>query len=297
METISKFSLYALCIAAVSFIGCNHEQEDKVRKEAEMQEYRMEVLRTDLHNNFNKTLTEINQNLEMLSVKRGEISVGPESPMENGISLKQRVLRNIQIINGMLEENKEKIALLKYDMKKYKMENSALYNKLSNDADQLKEFERQMSLLKTQLASKSFTVEELNQKISYLEAKSEVLQVQSDRNKTESDLYKKQLNTGYYLCENRKALEKQGVLVHKGGVLGIGSVSEVNENLPENTFHEIDITKTTDIPITGKKPTLVSSHPEGSYEFKEENNMITYLHIQDPDKFWKTSKYMVVAVK
>jgi hypothetical protein len=52
------------------------------------------------------------------------------------------------------------------------------------------------------------------------------------------------------------------------------------------------------IPVKGKKPRLLTSHPEGSYEWKEINKGEYYqLSIRTAEDFWSTSRFLVVEVR
>jgi hypothetical protein len=42
---------------------------------------------------------------------------------------------------------------------------------------------------------------------------------------------------------------------------------------------------------------VISEHPVSSYSLVEENGQIAYLQIDNPEEFWKISKYAVIEVK
>ena len=46
-----------------------------------------------------------------------------------------------------------------------------------------------------------------------------------------------------------------------------------------------------------KHAKIMTPHPADSYEFVYEGKVINYLTIKDPDRFWETSKYLVIMVK
>ena len=62
-------------------------------------------------------------------------------------------------------------------------------------------------------------------------------------------------------------------------------------------FEKIDITTTKTITVNAKKAELITEHPEGSYEWVQENDLIAYMVINDPREFWKMSKYAVLETK
>ena len=56
----------------------------------------------------------------------------------------------------------------------------------------------------------------------------------------------------------------------------------------------------TTITVNRKKATVISQHPENSYELvaDEENSGVTaYLRILNPTQFWKYTDYLVISTK
>jgi hypothetical protein len=62
-------------------------------------------------------------------------------------------------------------------------------------------------------------------------------------------------------------------------------------------FTASDMRKISKISFESKKADLVTVHPEGSYKFIEENDMITGLEISNPGEFWKTSRFLVIMTR
>jgi hypothetical protein len=295
MKTLSNLMLLPATAGLLFLSSCKEEKKTEVELPAvplseNKHEMRMYQMRDSLIQTFDQTLAEINKDLVQLNSKQGVLVDATGDKEADNRTMKESILRNIQIVNLLAEENKKKINNLVAELKQYRMENTTLYTLLEEDAKKIDRYVRQLDSMKSELAFKEYTADELNRKVDDLKIRNELLGVEAER-------YRTNLSTGYYICEDKKVLRKQGILVQKGGVLGLGKTTMLDPAVSENNFTKIDIHKNTSIPISGDKPQLVTEHPEGSYEFKKENNMKTYLHIQDPDRFWKTSKYMVVAVR
>ncbi|HRH36940.1 MAG TPA: hypothetical protein PK760_01260, partial [Flavobacteriales bacterium] len=106
-----------------------------------------------------------------------------------------------------------------------------------------------------------------------------------------------ELSSAWYAIGTRKELAERGVVGRSGGVLGLGSTSTLNTAVSNDRFKQVD-TRTTDrIPLEGKKLTLVTEHPAGSYEVVREQDKLAYLQIKDPNTFWHLSHYLVAEVK
>ena len=53
-----------------------------------------------------------------------------------------------------------------------------------------------------------------------------------------------------------------------------------------------------DVHVGQKKATLVTSHPEGSYELvTDANKVVEKLIITDPVRFWESSKILIISYK
>ena len=116
-----------------------------------------------------------------------------------------------------------------------------------------------------------------------------------------NEVIKKQtedLHTGWYATGTYKELKKEGVVAKEGGVLGMGRDEILLSNFNKDRFKKIDITATTSIPVCDKKVCrnvkLVTNHPKDSYKFEGVGKNVEKLVITDPDKFWESSKYLVV---
>lgn len=282
----TPFKLTTLIIITVFFISsCN---DDSKQVKVDMQT--LEISRDSLESMFIQTLNEIEYNLKMIREKEGLIVLGPNSDLESGINTKEKILRNIQIINSLMDENRAKIEALKTALNKTETENKQMH--LLTDAvnEKLTHQEEQINYLKEQLSNKSFEIAELNTTLTYLELQGEKLQLIID------DL-ENELNTGYYIIGSYKELKEKGAAEKKGGVLWLGRTKSINENFKETDFTVINIKENTTIPIFSKKAQLLSEHKTESYEFITEDNQISYLNIIDSKQFWKTSKYLVIEIK
>ena len=62
-------------------------------------------------------------------------------------------------------------------------------------------------------------------------------------------------------------------------------------------FTQIDIRTTKEIRLYSKRASLLTTHPEGSYELVKDDKNQYSLVILDPTNFWSVSKYLVLLVK
>ena len=103
-----------------------------------------------------------------------------------------------------------------------------------------------------------------------------------------------QLKTAYFVMGSKKDLKRKGIIESRGGILGLGAASTVNQNLNKSELASLNKEVVTSIPVGIKKAKLLSAHPVSSYTINLEGNEITTLEIIDPDDFWRNSKYLVL---
>ena len=85
----------------------------------------------------------------------------------------------------------------------------------------------------------------------------------------------------------------------EGGFLGVlGRTEAVRDDFNHEKFTRIDIREKVIFPVEGKDVEVVTLHPAGSYTIeKEEDKEQVNLVVSDPEKFWESSKYLVMMVK
>ena len=98
-----------------------------------------------------------------------------------------------------------------------------------------------------------------------------------------------QLNTAWYVYGTAKELKEQNIL--RGGK--VLSSTDFNKDY----FTEIDIRVDRVFPLYSKRAELLTTHPEGSYEFTKGEDKELTLHVIDFEQFWSVSRYMVIRVR
>jgi len=277
--------------AFLVFAACHNYQADidKVQKEksdlVDAAKYKDSTIVS-----FINEVNEIESNLATIETKQANIA-----STANGAELKgsqaERIQENIKSINDLMKENKDRIATLS--------------KKLKNSNLKIVEFEKTVASLNTQMADKDKQVAELNEKVAGLNTTVDKLNTdvgtltatKEQNEKTIAD-ETTALHTAYYTTGTAKELLTKKVLTKEGGFLGLGKSPKMMNNFDNTAFNTIDITKTSTIPIGAKDAKIVTTHPTDSYTIQHAGkDQISSLVITDPDRFWKTSKYLVVVVE
>ncbi len=229
----------------------------------------------DLFGTFNR----ISENLRSIRSKQGQL-VAPGDGAEKGADMEQRIMGDLESIDGLLSENRQLLDKLRKQAKTSAASIAELERTVAELEQSMQEKDAEIGLLKEQLASTNSSLATL---------------IEMYRDKSQlSDMQRTELNTAYYIVGTAKELRDSGVLSKEGGVVGIGGVNKLNTAaLPVDKFTRIDVVRTQEIPLGAKKAKLATAHPEGSYRLDGGNKLV----IVDANVFWSISKYLVVEVE
>jgi hypothetical protein len=245
--------------------------------------------RDSLVNDYVATLNQIEQDLMMIKEKENLLDVQSQDP-ELAKDTKVQISEDIQLIYSLIEENKKKVANLSRKLKNSGVEIAALNEKVKYLSGVIEERDSTMLVLNGQLEQKDILIADLNGKMGELETvvteKENVIAQQTS-----------ELNKAYFTSGNYKDLKEKGIIATDGGFLGLGKSKSLQDTVSTQYFEKIDITLTKSIPVNAKKAELITEHPAGSYEWVEENDQIVSMVINNPQEFWKISKYAVLETK
>ncbi len=282
----------ALIVAlAVYFNDIQQTQEAQLKIETN----RSDVLALKLHerdsivNEYVTTFNLIEKDLSYIKEQENILDAKSKNP-EFTKDKKQAIIDDIKLVNSLLDQNKQRIAELNKKLKNSGIEIAGLNEKITMLSEAINQRDISMEGLKDELAQKDIQLSQLNQRVGQMDS---VVTVQTNVINSKQA----ELNKGYIAYGNYKDLKEKGIVTKEGGILTIGSNVTLSDNLDQQNFEKIDITQTTTIPVHSKKAKLITTHPEGSYEWVEDNGQIAYMVIDHPEEFWKVSKYAVVETK
>ena len=231
----------------------------------------------------------ISENLALIKSRENLITVAGEA--EGGRRPVEEISNDIKAIDRLLRENRSKIESLQ--------RSAALLRKANLRIDGL---EKMIADMNRQLAEKKTEVEQLRESLVRMgdEVKSltEEVAVRSaevENLSGEKVELQNQLNTVYYIVGAEKEL-RDAQIINKQGF--IGRTLTVGRNSNFDSFTMADSRLLTEIPVGQKKATLVTSHPEGSYELvTDSNKIVEKLLTTDPVRFWESSKILIISYK
>ncbi len=283
-----------LLVFGVLFSCTNSETELAALQEAED----AQLKKDSIENILVETMDEINKNLETIREKQGLISLNSSS--EN-ISKKTQILENISMINSLIDDNRRKIDELTIQARQLGKEKNAMSRIAEQTRQRIIKQEEEINSLKAQLEQESFKVADLNKKVSEMQADNEALAAELTSMTEGNQKLDSDLNKAWFAYGTYDELKEKELVEKKGGVLGVGKKEALSQSFFKNKsyFTEFDIRSTKTIPIHGKKPKLISFHPENSYELKSnpDNDQYSQILIKNPEEFWSTSRFLVVEVR
>lgn len=246
--------------------------------------------RDSVINEWMLTFDEIEKNLATVKEKENIISM-KSSDQEFSKDKKQQILKDIEYVNTLIDQNKKKIASLTVQLNNSGGQIKGLQVKMAELEANMKLRETELADLKTTLTQKDFEIGQLNTKMS----DAQIAIAQKDEKITTQIA---ELNKGYVVYGTYKALKAKGLVSKEGGFLGLGKKESLHQDFKDTEFTQVNITETKSIPVNSKSAKLITDHPTSSYELvRDKDNKIASIEIKDPDQFWKISKYAVVEIK
>ncbi len=241
-------------------------------------------------NEFIEALEVVQINLEIIKEKESIIKMNNYDG-ENDATKSESVSNDMKLIFDLMEDNKATIAELEDQIRNNKAKFSKFEKVVIGLNRQISQKNTEINDLKKILNQKDADISDLNENIEVL--KSNVDSLYSIQ-KEKSEVIVKQaeeLNKAFYAYGTAKELKKQAIVNSRFYVL-----AKLKREFKTDYFTQVDITKTKTIPLFCKKVKFLSKHPEGSYSFAKTKKVFDSLLIDDPNKFWASSKYLVLLV-
>lgn len=237
---------------------------------------------------------EIERNLDSIKMKRTQLAL---LGSEGNTTQKERIVEGIRLLDALLDQSNQKIAQLESKLKKSGIDVSSFNKKIAELSKNVETQNEQIAVLKQEIENREYTILAMNEKMvgmaQDISIKKDSIELQQ---KTIRDI-DKQMNTAYLAYGTSKELMQKGLLVKEGGILNIGGTKSISKTFDQEYFVQLDKREVKQIPIYSRKARIISEHPDSSYHFIEEGGLITALAIEDPNEFWKISRYALIEIK
>ncbi len=250
--------------------------------------------RDSLVNELAGAFNEIEDNLTFINKKRGQLKL---ESREGNPNQKEAIIADIKLMNEMLEASSEKIDELNKKLNASGIDIRSFKDRIAKLTKNIDEQNDNILALQTEIEKRDTQIAEMGEQMTQLETN---ISLKSDSLVQKTQVIAKQdteLNKVFFASGTVRELEDNGVLTREGGFLGIGKHAALKNDLNNNYFTELDQRNTLSFPIFSKKAKVITEHPDSSYRFVYQDDQIAYLEIENPNEFWKVSKYAVVEVK
>ncbi len=283
IATAAALGVVALLASCVS---------SQVAVEAESRSDSLELVVSAKDSLINAVFADINaisENLALIKSRENLITVAGES--EGGRRPVEEIDNDIKAIDRLLRENRAKIESLQRSaaqLRKANLRIDGLEKMIADMNRQLAEKKAEVEQLRESLVRMGDEVKSLTEEVAVRSAEVENLS-------GEKVELQNQLNTVYYIVGAEKEL-RDAQIINKQGF--IGRTLTVGRNSNFDSFTMADSRLLSEVPVGQKKATLVTSHPEGSYELvTDANKVVEKLIITDPVRFWESSKILIISCK
>ena len=264
----------------------------QVAVEAESRSDSLELVVSAKDSLINAVFADINaisENLALIKSRENLITVAGES--EGGRRPVEEIDNDIKAIDRLLRENRAKIESLQRSaaqLRKANLRIDGLEKMIADMNRQLAEKKAEVEQLRESLVRMGDEVKSLTEEVAVRSAEVENLS-------GEKVELQNQLNTVYYIVGAEKEL-RDAQIINKQGF--IGRTLTVGRNSNFDSFTMTDSRLLSEVPVGQKKATLVTSHPEGSYELvTDANKVVEKRIITDPVRFWESSKILIISCK
>ncbi|HYG50754.1 MAG TPA: hypothetical protein VD905_07610 [Flavobacteriales bacterium] len=258
----------------------NNDESDSVN--AEITRLRRELAMKDTAINQSiRMFNEIEENLSQIAEKQGVINLSAKDP-ELVQGEKSKIIEEITAINTLLQENKNKVNVLRTKLQKADVKIGELEKMLERMIKDVEQKEATIAELREELQKYDIAMDELT---ATLNQKDEIIAEKDD-----------ELNTAFYVIGTPKELKEEGIITKTGGFIGIGKIKKLREDFNKDYFTQLDILKTKEIQLGNKKVEILTTHPKTSYKLQGDK-IIEKILITNPKEFWSVSKYLVMVVE
>ena len=291
---MKKIFLTMLAALPLLFAACNGEDPEKAAaiQRADSLQSIVDAKDGEIDALF-EVLNEIETNLSEISARYSKVNTLKQGNPEMNSHVKGQITDQLAVIDGMLTQNKQKIASLNSKIASLGQENSKLQEFVDNLNQRISDQETQISNLMNELSVSKATIQKLSENVTDL--------TKANQEKEDYIAYQtNEANKAYYIVGSFKDLKEMGIVNKSGGFIGIGKKQNTSADMDVSKFQTIDRTKVTTIAIGQRKAQVISKHPEGSYELVYDENdskTVAYLTIKDVNAFWRFTDYLVVSTK
>ncbi len=241
-------------------------------------------------------------NAELARVKNpkiGKPTVGGGSELENPSPAEQRarILARVEQLTAHMNEVEGRLAASRERVKQLTGDNASLATQLAKYDSTITAFRGIIENQKAEIATLNEQVNALQGENKQLKADKETLTVEKTTLTGEKAVLTTERNTVYYVIGSKDELRKKGIIVKRGGILGVGASDMPATSLNPVDFTAIDKTQVMELqlPRADKTYRVLSRQDLGAAEPAPKGGFAATLKITNVEQFWAASKFLIIV--
>ncbi len=281
------FLLLSVCLA-LGTTSCYKDQYEATQKSLDSLQNEKAMVDQEVAN-YLSLIQEVQSNFR--TIKNAELGILEETQGAEGVTpdSKQKIQQDFQTITDAIRSSRMKIDSL--DQALSKAQGNAAYFRglVSGLQRDLKENEKKMKELKTQLENKDIKIASLSSSLDSMTTKADSIFQVASQQQVAMAAQEEELNKAYYFVGDKATLKQKGL---REKLLKSASINP-------SICTAVDIRNFTELDLNSKKAFLLTSHPLNSYKLvqKSEDDKNLILKITNYNAFWANSKFLIIQVK
>jgi len=282
-----------LLLATMLFSSCGREEREQLKAQNEELTSQLNM-RDSLYNEMMNIMTEVESEINQIKEQEHMISTKSGDFAEKD---DQEMATDIRKINDLIKSTNQKVILLSGKLDQADIQVNAFKKRIAVLTKNLKNHEENIAQLNEQLDLKDEEIKELHTEVGSLVTRVQLQTETIDIQNQELNHREEALNRGFFAVGTSKNLMANGLVTKEGGFLWLGRTTELQADVTQDKFTEVNIQDTKRFYLDSDKIELVTEHPSESYKLVSDAGKVKYLEVTDPREFWKISKYLVISVK
>ena len=276
-----------VALSSLLMVGCGQQKANKDTEMTALRDSLNQIIsqKDNEIDGMMETFNDIEAGFREIDAAEGRVALARQG---EGANANERIRENMEFIKDAMARNKELINKLRQQLRESTIKGNALKTTIENMMKQIEEKDKKIQDLIEELDAKDIHISRLDEEVANLNTNVSNLTEETNQKTQTINTQDKQLNTAWFVFGTKSELKQQHILED-------GKVLQANFN--QNYFTKIDIRVDKEIKLYSRSAKMMTSHPAGSYTLDRDANKQYILRISDPQKFWSTSKYLVILVK
>ena len=276
-----------VALSSLLLVGCGQQKANKDTEMTALRDSLNQIIsqKDNEIDGMMETFNDIEAGFREIDAAEGRVALARQG---EGANANERIRENMVFIQQTMQQNRELISKLRNQLRQSSVKGDQLRRTLESLTQQMEEKDAQLKALQAELQAKNIQIQELTEQVTDLSENVSNLKEETTEKSQTISQQDKQLHTAWFVFGTKKELKEQRI-IEDGEVL--------RSNFNQEYFTKIDIRVDKEIKLYSRSAKLLTDHPASSYKLEQDANKQYVLRIENPSKFWSTSKYLVILVK